>query len=65
MTSAFDGFFDLADLAPGSYTLRVAPAEAVRLGVSLPPPRSFEITPKGSLFEGVQLVVTPLPAPRP
>jgi len=57
--SAYDGFFDLADLAPGRYTLRVAPAEAERLGVSLPPTRFFEVSPRGSLFEGVTILVTP------
>jgi hypothetical protein len=63
VVSAFDGFFDLADLGPGSYTLRVAPAEAGRLGVSLPPPRVFTLDPKGTQYDGIQLILTPAPRP--
>ena len=55
--SAFDGFFDLADIAPGSCTLRVAPDEGRRLGLRLPPPRAFELSPRGSQFDGIQMIL--------
>jgi hypothetical protein len=61
--SGYDGFFDFADLLPGAYTLRVAAIEAERLEVSLPPARSFEITPSGTCLDGIPMLVVPaLPA---
>ena len=63
--SGYDGFFHFADLLPGSYTLRVASGEAERLGVSLPPPRSFEITAAGSCFDGISMPVVPAPPASP
>jgi hypothetical protein len=60
--SGYDGFFDFADLLPGSYTLRVAADEAERLEASLPPPRSFEMTASGTCFDGIPMVLVPLPA---
>jgi hypothetical protein len=67
--SAFDGFFDLAELPPGRYILRVAPGEAVRLGVDLPPAETFDIGPDGTVIDGIRIVVTPRaplpPEPKP
>jgi hypothetical protein len=62
--SGHDGYFDLTGLVTGTYTLRVAPAEAQRLDAILQPPRTFEITPKKNLYEGIQLMLAPrVPAP--
>ena len=58
-TSAFDGFFDLADLMPGAYLLRVAEGESARLGLVAPPPRPFQVGPEGTLFDGVEIVLRP------
>jgi cell division protein FtsN len=62
--SSFDGFFEMHDLPPGRYLLRVLPEEAERLGVSLPPPRALEIKPKGSIHDGIVMRVELL-APEP
>lgn len=58
--SSFDGFFDMKDLAPGRYQLRVLPEEAQRLDVSLPAPRFLEIQARGSIHEGILMKVVPL-----
>jgi hypothetical protein len=65
--SSFDGFFDLLDVPPGHYQLRVLPEEAKRLNVALPEPRFLEIKANGSLHEGIVMKVVSLapwaPAP--
>jgi len=63
-TSAFDGFFDLADLMPGAYLLRVAEGEPARLGIEAPPPRAFQVGPEGTVFDGVEIALRPaVPGP--
>jgi len=61
--SAFDGFFELTGLAPGTYTLRVAEREGSRLEVILPPSRTIAITAEEPLREGVSMRAVPKPAP--
>ena len=63
MRSAYDGFFDFTGVPPGDYTLRVGAGEARHLGILLPAPRPFTITPQGTLLDGLDLVVEPVPAP--
>lgn len=49
--SAFDGFFDMTDVVPGLYTLRVSD------GGPLAASREVAVDPNGSLLEGLDLVL--------
>lgn len=54
--SAYDGFFELADLKPGRYTLRIGEVSLERLRVQTPPaPREIELAPGGTVLEGITL----------
>jgi hypothetical protein len=63
--SAFDGFFFLGDLLPGNYRLRVAPAEAERLGLVLPAPRDLQLGAGNTLVEGIRICVSRRPGAAP
>jgi hypothetical protein len=64
--TAYDGFFELRELALGDYLLRVTPEEVERLRIKAPLSRTFHIDNEKSLFEGQDLVVEPLyPEPEP
>jgi hypothetical protein len=60
--SAFDGFFDLTDLAPGAYVMRVAFEETERLGIELPTPKTFRIESNGTVIDGLDLILRPVSA---
>jgi len=55
--SAFDGFFDLNDVPPGSYVLRASPDQMRRLGLEAPPARDVVIEPAGTILDGLDLVI--------
>jgi hypothetical protein len=66
--SAYDGFYELTELRPGRYSLRVAAETLARLGVeTAPAPRPAEMTPTGTVLEGFDFVLelTPEPALAP
>jgi cell division protein FtsN len=63
-TSAFDGYFDLTDVRPGHYTLRVAPEAAVRFASITPPSRTVEMEASGTVVDGLDFVLESLP-PQP
>jgi hypothetical protein len=58
LRSAYDGFFTFTNLPPGTYQLAVAPGGALPPGATLPPPRTLELSPQGTLLDGVDLTVT-------
>lgn len=55
--SASDGFYDLVNLRPGSYTLRVAQDQVSRLRVVGAPSRSVELKPDGSVLEDLNFLL--------
>jgi hypothetical protein len=56
--SAYDGFYELTDLRPGRYSLRVSAATLARLGVeTIPAPRPTEMMPAGTVLEGFDFVL--------
>lgn len=57
LRTAYDGFYDLADILPGRYTLRVAEGQAERLGAQPPLPREVEMAPSGTVLDGVNFVL--------
>ena len=54
--TAFDGFYTLTGLPPGTYQLRVPEAELRRLGLAGPGPRAVVVTPEGTVLDGFDLV---------
>jgi hypothetical protein len=62
--TAFDGFYTLSDLPPGSYRLQAAPADLERLGLSPTDPKAVTITPDGTVIDGLDLVYSQAPAPQ-
>lgn len=57
--TAFDGFYTLSDLPPGTYHLRVPDAEIQRLGLSKLPPIPVVVTSEGTVVDGLDLLLTP------
>ena len=57
--TAFDGFYTLSDLPPGSYLLQVPEAETLRLGLSAPMSKVVTVTSEGTVIDGLDLVFTP------
>jgi len=55
--TAFDGFFEIRNLPPGSYTLSVPPEEAKRLDLRNRPTRSFTIDASHTVHDGQDLLV--------
>jgi hypothetical protein len=58
LRSAYDGFFSFTNLPPGTYGLSVVPGGALPPGAALPPPRTLELSPLGSMLDGVDFTVT-------
>lgn len=54
--SAYDGFYDLARVPPGAYTLRVDETHAARLGAA-PAARDIQLLPSAANLDGVDLVL--------
>ncbi len=63
--SAYDGFFDITGLPPGSYRLRVSPSQIERLGLVAPEPRAITIAPDGTILDGLGLVIVEPAPPAP
>jgi hypothetical protein len=63
--SAYDGFFDITGLPPGSYRLRVSPSQIERLGLVAPEPRAITIAPAGTILDGLDLVIVEPAPPAP
>jgi len=57
LRTAYDGFFNLDALPPGSYRLELAEAAAARLGVAPPPPRVIVLSPEGTVLDGQDLIL--------
>jgi hypothetical protein len=60
--TAFDGFYTLSGLPPGTYQLQVADADQRRLGLAPLPPRAVSIAADGTVVDGLDLVLTQDPA---
>jgi hypothetical protein len=56
--SAFDGFYLLDQVRPGSYTVRVDPAQMKRLGLVVPTPRAVGIEGDGTVASGVDFIIS-------
>jgi hypothetical protein len=54
--SAFDGFYDITDVRPGTYTLRVAPDYATRLQAAVPA-RDVTMLPSGTVIDGADFIL--------
>jgi len=55
--AAFDGWYEMLAVLPGSYTLRVAPADASRLQAIEGEPRAIKIPIEGTVITGADLVL--------
>lgn len=56
--TAYDGFYDITDVEPGSYTLRVTAEHVVKLAV-VAPSREVDILPSGTVIDGLDFVLRP------
>ena len=57
--TAFDGFYILSDLPPGTYQLRVPDAEIQRFGLLKLQPIPVVVTSEGTVVDGLDLLLTP------
>jgi hypothetical protein len=55
--SAYDGFFDVSDVPPGRYLLRVSPEQMRRLGLPEPAARSIVLEPSGTILDGLDFEI--------
>ena len=62
-TSSADGYYVLPGVAPGSYQLRIAPAQLQRLKLRPMAPRTVLIDAEGNFVSGQDFTVTPDSAP--
>jgi hypothetical protein len=60
--SAYDGFYDVTDIKPGHYTLRVAEKQVAEIHLLPVPAREVEMAPSGTVLDGVNFVVEEKPA---
>jgi hypothetical protein len=56
--TAYDGFYDITDVEPGSYTLRVTADHVVKLAV-VATSREVDILPSGTVIDGLDFVLGP------
>lgn len=56
--SGADGYFILSGIAPGSYQLRIAPAQLKRLGLQAPAARALLVDQEANFINGQDFVVT-------
>jgi hypothetical protein len=56
--TAYDGFYDIATIVPGHYTLRVSPEQAVRIGLSGPLSKPVVINADGTILDGLNFVLS-------
>ena len=62
--TAYDGFFCLAELPPGSYRLVVPEAAAAKLGAAQPAARALTLAPEGTVLDGFNIILEGM-EPRP
>lgn len=55
--SAFDGFYLLESVKPGSYTVRLDPDQMSRLGLFAPAPKTVEIRGDGTIANGMDFII--------
>jgi hypothetical protein len=55
--SGYDGFYDLTDIRPGRYTLRVAGDQLSRLHLLAAPAREVVMAPSGTVLDGIDFVL--------
>ena len=60
--TAYDGFYDLTLIVPGRYEIRVSPEQASRLKLQPPPGRPITIEAGGTILDGIDLLLEPVPA---
>lgn len=63
--SAYDGFYDLADIPPGRYLVALSAAGCARLNLPVPAARPVEITTTGTTLDGLDFVLAAPPAGSP
>jgi hypothetical protein len=56
VTTAYDGFYDLIDVRPGTYLLRVSAEQLARLRLTAPP-REVRVQPSGTVVDGLDFVL--------
>jgi len=59
--TAYDGFYTLPEIAPGRYLLRIPEAELRRLGLALVPPKDVRISSDGTVIDGLNFLLVPIP----
>ena len=59
--SAYDGFYDMTKIVPGRYTVRASPTQLERLKLKGPAPRPVVVEASGTILDGVDLRLEPLP----
>lgn len=57
LRTAYDGFYSLEDLRPGTYRLEVPEAATLRMGAAPLPVREITLAPEGTLLDGLDLVL--------
>jgi hypothetical protein len=57
--TAYDGFYTLSEIPPGTYLLRVPAAESSRLGLSPMIPRTVVLSSEGTVLDGLDLLFLP------
>ncbi len=56
-TSSSDGYYVMAGIHPGTYTLRLSPAQLARLGMQAPAPLQVRMDDDGNFLNGKDFVV--------
>ena len=56
--TAYDGFYDIAGVEPGGYTLRVTAEHVLKLAV-VAPSREVDIKPDGTVIDGLDFILRP------
>lgn len=63
VSSAYDGFYDVTDIHPGHYTLRVSSYQVEPLHLLLAPEKELDMAPSGTVLDGLDLILEGLPTP--
>jgi hypothetical protein len=62
--SAYDGFYDITEIRPGDYTLRMTAEQSARLGATAQP-REAKMQPSGTVLDGADFILEPAPPTNP
>ncbi|MFZ2492443.1 MAG: hypothetical protein WA208_13255 [Thermoanaerobaculia bacterium] len=57
--TAYDGFYEITNIAPGTYTLRISPQQAARSGLSSDVQKTVVVTAEGAVIDGLDLTLAP------